>query len=88
MDFQSYIKTLNTDVTYIKGVGEKRKIMLNRLSLYNVWDIIYNFPKDYEDRRTFVKICDAKEGERCCIRAILSSFPIQKRIKKKVIWGS
>ena len=85
MDFQSYIKTLNTDVTYIKGVGEKRKIMLNRLSLYNVWDIIYNFPKDYEDRRTFVKICDAKEGERCCIRAILSSFPMQKRIKKNIV---
>ena len=84
MDFKSYINTLNTDVTYIKGVGEKRKIMLNRMSLYNVWDVLYNFPKDYEDRRTLCRICDIKEGEKCCIKAISSSAPMQKRFKKNI----
>ena len=85
MDFKSYINTLNTDVTYIKGVGEKRKVMLNRLSLYNVWDVVYNFPKDYEDRRTIHKICDVKEGEKCCIKAVAPSNPMQKRIRKNIV---
>ena len=76
MDFKNYINTLNTEVTYVKGVGEKRKIMLNKLSLYNIWDLVYNFPKDYEDRRLIFKICDIKEGEKCGLK--VSAIKLEK----------
>ena len=84
MDFKNYINTLNTEVTYVKGVGEKRKIMLNKLSLYNIWDLVYNFPKDYEDRRLIFKICDIKEGEKCCFKASPLNKLMQKRIKSNI----
>jgi len=84
LDFKNYINTLNTEVAYVKGVGEKRKIMLNKLSLYNIWDLAYNFPKDYEDRRLIFKICDIKEGEKCCFKASPLNKLMQKRIKSNI----
>lgn len=35
---------------YIKGVGPQRAKQLERLGIYTVWDILYHFPRDYQDR--------------------------------------
>ncbi len=84
LDFKNYINTLNTQVNYVKGVGEKRKILLNKLSLYNIWDLAYNFPKDYEDRRRICKICDIPLGEKCSFKASPLNKLMQKRIKPNI----
>ena len=41
---------LNKDVKYIKGVGPARAELLNSIGIFNLYDLITYFPKDYEDR--------------------------------------
>ncbi len=36
-------------ITYLKGVGEKRAMSLNKLGIYTVGDILRFFPRDYVD---------------------------------------
>ena len=37
---ENYINTLNKSVQYIKGVGEKRAKLLEKMSVFNVWDVL------------------------------------------------
>lgn len=47
---------LKNSAQYIKGVGPARFKVLNRLGIYTVADLLYYFPRRYEDRRTFSPI--------------------------------
>ncbi len=48
---------LDTDVTYLKGVGPKRAQLLAReLDIFTVKDLLYYFPFRYIDRSKFYKI--------------------------------
>ena len=40
---------LNTDVRYIKGIGEKKAQALNKLGVFSLYDLISYFPRRYED---------------------------------------
>ncbi len=81
---KNYRDTLNTDIRFIKGVGEKRADAFNKMSVYNLWDLIYFFPRTYEDRREIKRISDLNSGDVCCIKAICVSGISQKRIKKNI----
>jgi len=81
---KNYRDTLNTDIRFIKGVGEKRANAFNKMSVYNLWDLIYFFPRTYEDRREVKMISDLNAGDLCCIKAVCLSSVSQKRIKKNI----
>ena len=54
---------LNSNVQYIKGVGEKMAKYLNKLDIYNIYDILTFYPREYEDRRelnTFKELYNEK----------------------------
>src|SRR5437870_4363627 len=42
---------IDSELTYLKGVGPKRAEALARLGLRTVYDLLYYFPFRYEDRR-------------------------------------
>jgi len=50
---------LQDKVTTLKGVGEKRAKALEKLNIYNLSDLIYHFPRRYEDRRSPISIIEA-----------------------------
>jgi len=58
-----YSKNLAQDVQYVKGVGPARAKILRKLGLYTVADLLFYFPRRYEDRRRFQAILLAREGE-------------------------
>jgi ATP-dependent DNA helicase RecG len=50
---------LNTDITYLAGVGPKRAELLNKeLKIFTFRDLIYYFPYKYIDRTRFYKIAE------------------------------
>ncbi|MCM8784221.1 MAG: ATP-dependent DNA helicase RecG [Candidatus Omnitrophica bacterium] len=49
-------------VQYIKGVGPKRCKDLQRLGVNSVFDLLYLFPRRYEDRREFKKVSRLEDG--------------------------
>ncbi|MBN1913408.1 MAG: ATP-dependent DNA helicase RecG, partial [Candidatus Omnitrophica bacterium] len=67
-------KLLTTAVRYLKGIGPKRAKLLEKLSLFTAEDVLYYFPRRYEDRREFVPIAKLEEGRNQTIKAeVLSS---------------
>ncbi|MBI4653885.1 MAG: ATP-dependent DNA helicase RecG [Nitrospirae bacterium] len=52
----------DTPIQYIKGVGPKRALLLERLQIKTLHDIFYYFPWRYEDRKNIKKICALSYG--------------------------
>ncbi|MCX6334627.1 MAG: ATP-dependent DNA helicase RecG, partial [Bacteroidia bacterium] len=51
--------SLDTNITYLPGVGPKRAELLNReLNIFNYRDLLYYFPYKYIDRTKFYKISE------------------------------
>jgi ATP-dependent DNA helicase RecG len=53
---------LDYSVQYIKGVGPKRAELLTRIGVATVRDLLFYFPRDYQDRRTVTSISDLQPG--------------------------
>ncbi len=72
---------LTDSVQYIKGVGPARFKVLNRLGIHTVGDLLYYFPRRYEDRRKFVPIARLEVGNYATVKGeILSS---NQRLSKR-----
>ena len=50
---------LSDSITAVKGVGKKRAELLEKMNIRTVEDLLYLFPRKYEDRRHPVTIMEA-----------------------------
>ena len=56
-------------VSTIKGIGPKKEKAFNDNGIHTLEDIVYIFPRSYEDRRTLISISDMKVGEEVLVSA-------------------
>ncbi|KPU43965.1 ATP-dependent DNA helicase RecG [Oxobacter pfennigii] len=54
---------LKKPVVNIKGIGPKTSSMLQRLSIFTIEDLLYHFPRDYEDRSNIKPLNTVKDGD-------------------------
>ncbi len=73
---------LNTDVRYIKGIGEKKAQALAKLGVFSLYDLVSYFPRKYEDRSTVVPIALTNGGESVCIEALVADTPRLTRVRR------
>ena len=73
---------LNTDVRYIKGIGEAKAKSLGKLGIATLGDLINWFPRRYEDRREIKPISQLIPGEPACVSAMIASEPKLSHIRK------
>ena len=73
---------LQTDVRYIKGIGEVRAKALAKLGITCLGDLVTYFPRTYDDRRHFHAIGDLPQGEAVSVRAIVASQPRLSTIRR------
>ena len=73
---------LDTDIKYLKGVGERRAAMLSRLGVSDVNALVCLYPRVYEDWSRIKSINEAQIGEICCIKGIVGS-PVRKNLIRK-----
>lgn len=75
---------LSKEIRYIKGVGDARAKLLNKLGIYNLWDLITYFPREHEDRSQPKGITEALDGE----EVLISAYPVSRisevRIRKNL----
>lgn len=71
---------LQTDVRYIKGIGETRAKALSKLGIATLQDLIGYFPRRYEDRTMTRSIRELEIGETVCVRAMIAQDPTANRI--------
>ncbi len=65
MNFNEY------NIQYIKGVGEKRARLFNKLGIYSVQDLINYYPKKYENWSDTVTVSNAPSDENVFIKATM-----------------
>lgn len=73
---------LDTDIKYLKGVGERRAAMLSRLGVSDANALVRLYPRVYEDWSRIKSINEAQIGEICCIKGIVGS-PVRKNLIRK-----
>lgn len=62
-----------TDIRYLKGVGEKRAGLLNKLGIFTIEQLFEYYPRDYRDFSQEMLVSDCESGENACIKATLIS---------------
>ena len=61
---------LDTSVRFIKGIGEKKALALNKLGVFSLRDLLSFFPRKYEDRSGFRSIAETIDGDSVCVIAL------------------
>ncbi len=62
-------KLLVTPIQYLKGIGPKRAKSFSKLGINTIEDLLYYFPRRYEDRTKFISISKLQEGQTYTIKA-------------------
>ncbi|MBE6818999.1 MAG: ATP-dependent DNA helicase RecG [Ruminococcaceae bacterium] len=63
------MKSLNTSIQYVKGVGAKRAALFARLGVETLEDLIRFYPRAYKDWSDIQPIAQTQCGETACIKA-------------------
>ena len=91
MTTNDYSKDIFTkSIKYSKGVGPKYAEILSKKGIITLYDLIFFFPRTYEDRRKTLKLHEALENnDKTCVVYVevidISSFTFQYRNKPLVI---
>ncbi|MCM2279646.1 MAG: ATP-dependent DNA helicase RecG [Oligoflexia bacterium] len=63
----------DTDIQYVKGVGPGLGALLKSRGLTTVRDLLYFFPRAYEDRTRILKVTELKEGQSATVALMVRS---------------
>ena len=76
-----------SDLSSLKGVGEKTKNLLKKKKINNLFDLLWKLPKSYTDRSLSIKIKDLKIGETQTVSIIPHkyNFPRVRKLPNRVM---
>lgn len=70
------------NLTYLKGVGEKRAQLFEKLGVFDINALFYYYPRSYTDLSNPVSPADAPYNTPCAVIAEVVSPPVEHRIRK------
>ena len=76
MDYSDY------NIQFIKGVGNKRAQLFNKLGVYTLQDLINYYPRKYIDWSKTLTVKDVKSGEPAFIKATMITPVKEAKIRK------
>ena len=62
---------LEKDIQYVKGIGPKKAYKLNKLGIFTLKDLLYYFPRQFEDRNNLKKIMQLDNEEKATIKVLV-----------------
>src|SRR5262245_12066839 len=62
----TFTEGLATPLQFVKGVGPRIALTLQKMGLVTVEDLLFHFPHRYEDRRNFRPLGHVRHGETVC----------------------
>lgn len=74
-----------SDISCIKGIGEKTAGLFNKLGVYNVGDLVNYYPRSYDSYKNPSLIGDLKEGYLMSVEGRVSAYPKTVRTGKYLI---
>ncbi len=73
---------LSAPITTLSGVGEARKKAYARLGIHTVKDLLYHFPRAFENRGDVRLLSDIQSGEKCALVLTVSTECRVARVKR------
>ena len=73
---------LDTQIQYLKGVGEKRAQLYHKLGIDTIGQLLYHLPRSYLDASHPVPVLSASPEEPVMIRAVVLSKGREQHIRK------
>lgn len=65
---------INESIQYVKGIGPKKAEKLNKLGIYTIKDLLYYFPRQFEDRSIIKKIAQLEDEEKVTVKALITNI--------------
>jgi len=75
---------MDKDIRTVKGIGEARAAMLSKMNINTVGDLLYLFPRSYEDRSNIKNIADCMADETVCVSITVFSGVRENRVRKNL----
>lgn len=79
------VNILKNSIKTIKGIGEARAMLFQRLGIFTIEDMVNFYPRDYEDRNSFKKIVQLQDGEKYAFEGIAVSGVVESRPRKGML---
>ena len=80
--------SFDTEIQFLKGIGEKRAGLLHKLGIDTVGDLVNHYPRDYIDLTEPVSVLHADPNEPCAIRAMVLSKSGEQHIRNCLLYTS
>jgi ATP-dependent DNA helicase RecG len=78
------VPTPQKSVQFLKGIGPRRAELLAKLGILTVDDLLFHFPRDYQDRSEVVPIHGARPGEKATVVGVVASVGIRNPHRGRV----
>ncbi len=78
---------LATPVQFLKGVGPARAELLERLGLYTARDVLFCFPRDYQDLSDLREADQLEEGKLQSVRGVVDDVDLRSTSAGRCILG-
>ena len=78
------MSNFNTDIRFLKGVGEKRAQHLYSLGIDTIGALLRYFPRGYEDFSNIKQIFDCNVDEKVCVKAKIITPITENKIRKNM----
>ncbi len=87
MDNKTNYEYLLSDLSSLKGVGDKTKNLLKKKNINSLFDLLWKLPKSYTDRSLSLKIKDLKIGETQTVTLVPRkyNFPRVRKLPNRVL---
>ena len=84
---RSAAEVLATPVQYLKGVGPHRAELLERLGLHTARDVLFYFPRDYQDLTDQRDVDQLEEGKLQSVRGVVDDVDLRNTSAGRCILG-
>ncbi len=71
-------------IKFVKGIGEARARLFEKLGVFSVEDMLFHLPRALEDRSEVKEISELIDGETVCVKAALASGIKTYRARNRV----
>lgn len=76
---------INSPVTVLTGVGAVRGAQYERLGISTVSDLLYHFPRAYENRGDVKMLSECVSGEKCSVVLTVGTVPKKSMIRRGMV---
>ena len=73
---------LGKPLQYLKGVGDVKAALFQRLGIFTIEDVITHYPRDYEDRSRLKKIIQLEDAQKVSFEGVIASKPVESRPRR------